>query len=76
MEEELQQMLGGNFIKIFTRENVVGFRGNRIDRKFLIDNISDFGQNFYLCGPKKFVQNITELLLDLGASAETVIIEK
>ena len=35
MEEELQQMLGGNFIKIFTRENVVGFRGNRIDRKLI-----------------------------------------
>lgn len=76
MEEELESMLGGNFIKIFTRENVVGFRGNRIDRKYLIENIADFGQNFYLCGPKKFVKNISELLLDLGASAETVIIEQ
>lgn len=76
MEEELQKMLDGNFIKIFTRENVVGFRGNRIDRKYLINNISDFGQNFYLCGPQKFVKSITELLLELGATAETVIIEE
>jgi len=76
MEEELESMLGGNFIKIFTRENVVGFRGNRIDRKYLIENIADFGQNFYLCGPKKFVKNITELLIELGATAETVIIEQ
>jgi hypothetical protein len=76
MEAELRTMLQNDFINIFTRENIVGFRGIRIDRNFLVKNIADFGQNFYLCGPKDFVENITQLLLDLGATAETLIFEK
>lgn len=76
MEAELRTMLQNDFINIFTRENIVGFRGIRIDRKFLVKNIADFGQNFYLCGPKDFVENITQILLDLGATAETLIFEK
>ncbi len=76
MEAELRTMLQNDFINIFTRENIVGFRGIRIDRNFLVKNIADFGQNFYLCGPKDFVENITHLLLDLGATAETLIFEK
>ncbi|MEB8327766.1 FAD-binding oxidoreductase [Flavobacteriaceae bacterium KMM 6897] len=76
MEEELQAMLKTDFIKIFTRENVVGFRGIRIDRNFLVKNIADFGQNFYLCGPNVFIKNITQLLLELGATAETLVFEK
>ncbi len=76
MEAELRTMLQNDFINIFTRENIIGFRGIRIDRNFLVKNIADFGQNFYLCGPKDFVENITHLLLDLGATAETLIFEK
>ncbi len=76
MEAELRTILQNDFINIFTRENIVGFRGIRIDRNFLVKNIADFGQNFYLCGPKDFVENITQLLLDLGATAETLIFEK
>jgi len=76
MEHELQLMLNGDFIKVFTRENVIGFLDRRIDRNFLIDNIADFGQKFYLCGPDQFVKDITALLFDLGATAETVVFEK
>lgn len=76
MEPELQKMLKNNFIRLFTRENVVGFRSLRIDRDYLIDVIGDFGQNFYLCGPDEFVANVNKLLLDLGAKAETIVIEK
>lgn len=76
LEAELQEMLKDDFIKIFTREHVIGFVGRRIDRDFLIENIMDFSQHFYLCGPDEFVKNITELLLHLGAKPDTVIFEK
>ena len=46
------------------------------DRDYLIDNISDFNQHFYVCGPDPFVKNITGLLADLGAKPDTVIFEK
>jgi ferredoxin-NADP reductase len=76
MNEELHKMLKKDFLNVYTRENVIGFQEKRIDRNFLIETISDFSQNFYVCGPTDFVKNITNHLLDLGATASTVIFEK
>jgi len=76
MEAELQEMLQEDFIKIFTRENVTGFVGRRIDRKYLIANIADFGQHFYVCGPSSFVKSISALLVELGAKPDEVVFEK
>lgn len=75
MGEELHRMLKNNFINVYTRENVVGFMGKRIDRNFLIENIADFNQNFYVCGPSDFVKSVTDNLLDLGATANSIVIE-
>lgn len=76
MGNELRKMLKNDFVNFYTRENVVGFTGKRIDRNFLIENIVDFSQNFYVCGPEDFVKTITTILLDLGADAETIIFEE
>ena len=75
MQDELQEILNDNFIKLFTRENVLGFRGLRIDRSYLIDHISDFGQHFYVCGPTEFVKSISKDLMELGASSDIIVIE-
>jgi ferredoxin-NADP reductase len=76
MAPELQKMLKNDMVNVFTRQDVLGYTDKHIDRNFLIENIVDFGQNFYLCGPDKFVKNITKLLLELGATPTSVIIEK
>jgi len=75
LNDELYKMLRDRFIKIFTRENVIGFLPRRIDRDFLVKNVSDFGQHFYVCGPDEFVKDISKLLLDMGASAESLVLE-
>lgn len=74
--EELALMLGAAYINVFTREGVIGFRERRIDRDYLVETIHDFSRHFYVCGPEVFVKEIVDLLLRLGASADTVIIEK
>ena len=76
LEDELTDMLNDNFIKVFTRQSVIGFLDRRIDRDFLIESIPDFGVNFYVCGHDAFVKNINELLLDLGAQAESLVFEQ
>jgi len=76
LEDELQEMLQNDFVKIFTRENVIGFQKRRIDREYLIETIGNFGQHFYVCGPDEFVKSISNELLQLGATADTVIFEK
>jgi ferredoxin-NADP reductase len=74
--EELQQMLGNNFINVLTRQGVVGFIERRIDRNLLIDLLQDFSRYFYVCGPDKFVKDISQILLDLGVSANSLVVEK
>jgi ferredoxin-NADP reductase len=75
LEEELQQMLKNDFLKLFTRENADGSAGRRIDRNFLIENIKNFHQYFYVCGPDEFVNSTTRHLLSLGASTNTVVFD-
>jgi hypothetical protein len=41
-----------------------------------VENISDFGLFFYLCGPEKFVNDLQNILIDLGADIESLVIEK
>lgn len=76
MGSELQSMLKENFISVFTRENKIGFLGRRIDRNFLIENIQNFGQYFYVCGPDDFVKDIKSILADLGAEPQSLVIEE
>lgn len=72
--KELYQMLGAGFMSVLTREGVIGFRERKIDKKFLIESIGTFDHRFYVCGPKSFVQDITEALVSLGAEPKSVIV--
>jgi ferredoxin-NADP reductase len=76
LRAEFETMLKGDFINVLTRENTIGFFGKRIDRDFLVENISEFSGHFYICGPDAFVTDISKLLLSLGAAAETLIVEQ
>lgn len=75
MDEELVRLLGTNYLKIFTRQGVIGFRERRIDRDMLITLVQNFDQHFYLCGPPEFVHTLEALLLGLGVKAESLIFE-
>uniref|UniRef100_UPI00404B8BF3 flavodoxin reductase n=1 Tax=Flavobacterium sp. TaxID=239 RepID=UPI00404B8BF3 len=72
---ELQQMFKKDFINVYTREGVIGFNGKRIDRNFLIENIVDFSQHFYVCGPSDFVKVVIENLKSLGATSDSLVFE-
>jgi len=69
-------MFDTDFIKIFTREKVIGFLDRRIDHDYLVENVGDFGQHFYVCGPDDFVKDINALLTELGASSDSIVFEK
>jgi ferredoxin-NADP reductase len=42
----------------------------------LIENIVDFNQQFYVCGPESFVSDINKNLLELGAEPEFLVFEQ
>ncbi len=75
LDEELEGLLGSNFLKIFTRQGVIGFRERRIDRDMIVTLVQDFDQHFYLCGPDAFVSDLQRILIDLGARSESLVFE-
>jgi len=75
-EEELLSMFNLNFVKLFTREIVGGRMPKVIDLNFLIENVTDFQQKFYVCGSDEFVENNIALLYTMGASIKNVVFEK
>lgn len=79
IEKELRDMFIQNpeDLKLtLTREDIEGYDLGRIDEKFLKKNISDFTQNFYVCGPPKFVKDMTQILSDIGAENDSIVIEE
>jgi hypothetical protein len=75
MHEELTRMLRKDYINVFTRQNVIGFRERRIDRDMLIELAPDLSQRFYICGPESFVRDIREGLVELGADGDALVVE-
>lgn len=76
LDDEFTKLLGKHFLKVFTRDHVIGFREKRIDRDTLITLVQDFDQHFYVCGPDDFVKDINGLLTSLGATSESLVFEQ
>jgi ferredoxin-NADP reductase len=74
--DEFKTILGKNFINILTDETRTGFYNSRIDINYLKNNITDFNQRFYICGPPPFVESISASLTELGAKTDAIIFEK
>jgi ferredoxin-NADP reductase len=76
LRDELNKILHNRFTNILTREHVIGFRDKRLDEEMLIDLVKNFDQQFYICGPEKFVEDIISYLKNIGLNAETLVFEK
>jgi len=59
-----------------TDEEAPGYLARKIDKSFLKDNIEDFDQHFYVCGPPEFVEDILAALKELGADPEGLVFEE
>ncbi len=74
LQEELNQMLGKNFINILSREKKDNFLNGHINPGILKDQISKPNQPFYICGPGNFAEQIRDQLLELGIDKDMIII--
>jgi ferredoxin-NADP reductase len=53
-----------------------GYLHTRIDRSFLQEQITNFHQPFYICGPDQMVIDLSSTLQELGANPESLVFEK
>ena len=61
---------------VVTREKTGRFPAGPVDKAFLQQNVTDFGQHFYVCGPDKMVESVNAALKELGADAESLVFER
>jgi len=76
LKDEFEEMLGKNFINVITSQPDTEYYNKHIDENFLKNEIKDFAQHFYVCGPDEFTKVILNALKNLGANAEALVFEK
>lgn len=76
LKDELEKMLGDNFINILSQEEAPPYYHGRIDKTFLQQHVTNFGQPFYVCGPDAFTAAILDALKELGANPDALVFEK
>jgi ferredoxin-NADP reductase len=75
VEKELKHMLRERCVLTCTQEQAPGYASRRIDRDFLSEHVSDFGQHFYVCGPPAFNESVNDALKSLGAKPDLLVFE-
>ncbi len=76
LEDYFRRILGENFLSTLTEKEEKGHEFGMIDKEFLKKHVSDFSQEFYVCGPDKMVKTISGILEDLGAKPDAITFEK
>lgn len=75
---EFERMLDDDFISVLSDEKGTDrdiFLNGFIDKEFLADQIDDFDQPFYVCGPPAFNENMMKYLKELGAEPDSLVFE-
>jgi ferredoxin-NADP reductase len=75
LEDELREMLGDQLRLLITRKASRRHENARIDREYLQAHAPTFDQNYYVCGPKKMVKDLSTVLRELGVKAEDIVTE-
>ena len=73
LKDEFTAMLGDNFINTLTQEQYMGYDHHKIDDEYLKEKISDFSQQFYICGPDAMVKEMQAILERLGAKNNVTV---
>lgn len=75
LKSQFEQWLGDDFINILSDEENDSYAHGYITQDFLKENIQDFNQNFYICGPRPMVKAMQEYLVALGAADGVITVE-
>lgn len=75
-EQELRALLGDRATLICSKVEAPGYVHARIDKTYLQQQVKDFSQHFYVCGPKQMVKDVRAALQELGAETSAVVFEQ
>jgi ferredoxin-NADP reductase len=72
LESEFKALLGDAFISILSDEEIDGYHFGRVTEAFLKANVSDFSQQFYICGPPAMIKDVEQQLINLGVDKNQI----
>jgi ferredoxin-NADP reductase len=72
LEDEFKSLLGDSFVNILSDEQVDGYHHGRITEEFIRENVTDFNQNFYICGPPPMIRDVERQLISLGVHEDQI----
>jgi ferredoxin-NADP reductase len=75
LENEFRTLLGNAFVNILSDENIDGYHYGLVTEEFLKANVSDFKQQFYICGPPPMIKDVQKQLINLGVTENQITIE-
>ncbi len=75
LREEFEGMDGLDCLFTVTDQDDSPLARGMVDRDFLKKHVRDFGQDFYVCGPPKMIESVTDDLKALGADPDSVVLE-
>lgn len=75
LKNELEEMLGSDFVNILSEENTDNYPHGHIDKDFLKNHILDSQQKFYICGPEPMIDSVVKDLKDIGVDDDNIIVE-
>lgn len=72
LESEFNGLLGAAFVNILSEEQVDTYHYGRITEEFLRENVTDFKQQFYICGPPPMINEVEKQLIHLKVNKDQV----
>jgi len=72
LEKEFDRLLGDAFLNILSDEQNNDYAFGRITEKFIKENVKNFNQQFYICGPPPMISEIEEILNSLGVDKKLI----
>lgn len=76
LKEELETILGNNFINILSNEKTDKYDYGYITEAYIKSKITDFTSFFYLCGPPPMVEAVEKILMALHVNSACIIKEE
>ena len=76
LKDELLSILGNNCFFILSREKNEKYDFGIVNEEYLKSKISNFNQNFYICGPPQMQLSLQKILPKLGAKINSIVFEK
>ena len=75
LRDEFEAMDGLDCLFTVTDQPDSALARGLVDRDFLGRHVTDFSQDFYVCGPPKMVESVSEDLEALGAEPDSMVFE-